>query len=163
MDKRINLILTAIAAATLLAACSPTTPESSPEDAPGDGAVSAGNAILIPESANPTETTIEHADAVQAKALLDSNVDVVVLDIRTPGEFESGHIPGAKNIDFRADDFGEEIAALDKATPYLVHCGSGGRSTRSLEVFKENGFHRIIHLDGGLNDWKSAGNEVTAD
>lgn len=103
---------------------------------------------------------VKHVDAAAAATLLAKRKDVVVLDIRTPGEFKGGHIAGAKNIDFYGSDFANKIRALDKSKSYLVHCASGGRSTRSLKVFKELNFKSIYHLDGGFKGWVKAGEPV---
>ncbi len=102
----------------------------------------------------------KHVDAQQAAKLLKENKDVVVLDIRTPDEFASGHIAGARNVDYLASDFGKKVAELDKSKTYLVHCAAGSRSTKSLSTFKKLSFPSIYHLDGGFNAWEKAGNPV---
>lgn len=99
---------------------------------------------------------VNHVDAKQAQKLV-ADKKVVVLDIRTPGEFNKGRIAGAKNIDFQAPDFEQRIDALDKSKSYLVHCASGGRSTHSLALFKKHDFQSIYHLDGGIKAWEKAG------
>ena len=102
---------------------------------------------------------VTHVDAKGAAKLLsekDEKKKPVILDIRTPEEFQEGHLEGAKNIDFKADDFSEKIAKLDRDKPYVVHCRSGGRSGQSLETFKKLGFKNIIHLDGGILGWQEA-------
>ena len=71
---------------------------------------------------------------------------VTVLDLRTPGEFVAGHIAGATNVDCRAQDFAARLEGLDRNQPYLVHCGTGRRSTNSLPEFAKLGFKQIIHL-----------------
>jgi rhodanese-related sulfurtransferase len=81
----------------------------------------------------------------------------VILDIRTPEEFKSFHIAGAMNIDFHGSNFEQRISSLDKSKNYLVHCASGGRSARSLQIFQKHDFQSIYHLDGGINAWKNAG------
>jgi rhodanese-related sulfurtransferase len=99
---------------------------------------------------------IQHVDAKQAQKLV-ADKKVVVLDIRTPGEFNQGRIAGAKNIDFLAPDFEQRIGELDKNKSYLVHCASGGRSSRSLPLFKKHEFQSVYHLDGGIKAWEKAG------
>jgi rhodanese-related sulfurtransferase len=99
---------------------------------------------------------VRHVDPNQAQKLV-SDKKVVVLDIRTPGEFSTGRIAGARNIDFEAPDFERRIDGLDKSKSYLVHCASGGRSTHSLLLFKKHQFQSIYHLDGGLKAWQKAG------
>ena len=101
-----------------------------------------------------------HVDAEGAAKLLSSSKDVVVVDVRTPAEFSTGHIPGASNIDYVADSFGTELAKLDRSKTYIVHCAAGGRSTQSLAVFARLGFKSVTHLDGGLNGWIAAGKPV---
>lgn len=103
---------------------------------------------------------VKHVDAKEAAKLLKDDPKVVVLDIRTKKEFEQGHIKDAKNIDFWGDDFEADIKKLPADKTYLVHCASGGRSTKSLEVFKKLGFKSIVHLDGGFNAWKKADEPV---
>jgi len=98
----------------------------------------------------------QHVDPQQAQKLV-AEKKVVVLDIRTPGEFASGRIAGAKNIDFQAADFEQQIDRLDKSKSYLVHCASGGRSSHSLPLFKTHQFLSVYHLDGGIKAWQKAG------
>ena len=120
-------------------------------------------------AATATATEIKHADAKEAKALLDANAKaaadnkeakIVVVDVRTEDEYKEGHIAGSKNIDINRAGFEEKLAELDKTKPILVHCAAGGRSTKSLETFKKLGFKTVTHLDGGFKDWKKAGNPV---
>ena len=111
--------------------------------------------------AQPGQTTVENVSAERAQDLYDERQNLVVLDVRTPEEYNAGHIPGALNFDFRSPDFAQQIDQLDRTKPYLVHCQSGGRSTRSLEVFKDQQFQSIYHLDGGIRAWKEEGGIVT--
>lgn len=89
-----------------------------------------------------------------------ADTNVVVLDVRTAGEFDAGHINGAKLVDFRSADFAKQVGELDRKKTYLVHCASGRRSTSALETFQQLGFKSVVHLDGGFNAWKSAGKPV---
>ena len=102
--------------------------------------------------------SVTHVDAIAASQLLSSNPDIVVLDVRTPAEHAEGHLPGkVVNVDFKADNFREQAAKLDRDTAYLVHCRSGGRSTSSLEILEALGFKTIHHLDGGVMAWTESG------
>ena len=113
-----------------------------------------------PAAAESARTTaITHADALAAAKLV-ADKSVVVLDLRTPGEFTGGHIAGATNLDCLARDFDQRLAGLDKSKRYLVYCASGGRSTRSLKRFEQHRFTAIVHLDGGLAGWKKAGQPI---
>ncbi len=96
----------------------------------------------------------------EAEKLLNRRKDVVVLDVRTPAEFEEGHIAGAKNIDFTADDFADRLKKLDASKPYLVHCAAGGRSTRATTLMNKLKFAEIYHMNDGFSAWKAAGKPV---
>jgi phage shock protein E len=111
-------------------------------------------------AADASATKIQHADAKAAAKLIETNKELVILDIRTPSEFADGHIDKAVNVDFYDKAFGEKIGKLDKSKTYLVHCAAGGRSTKSLDQFKAKGFTNVVHLDGGFNAWKEAGQPV---
>lgn len=121
--------------------------------------------VLAQEAKPETPATkvaapVQHVNAEQAEKVIQETKDVVVLDIRTADEFKRGHIKGAKNIDFYADDFKAQVDKLDKSKTYVVHCASGGRSTMCLPVLKELKFQSIYHLDGGFKAWDKAGKPV---
>jgi thioredoxin 1 len=82
---------------------------------------------------------------------------VLLLDVRTPEEFASGHIEGAKNINYNDPSFAAEVEKLDKSKTILVYCLSGGRSGSSMSVFAEAGFQKVYNLEGGKMKWTSAG------
>jgi rhodanese-related sulfurtransferase len=84
----------------------------------------------------------------------------VILDVRTPGEFSAGHIPGAANLDYNAPDFQAKAAALDKSKTYLVHCAVGGRSVRACEKLSHLDFPSLYNLPGGFKAWAKAGQPV---
>ena len=93
----------------------------------------------------------------EARSLIFEKDDVVVLDVRTPGEFAQGHIEGAINLDARSETFVEDLAKLDKDTAYLLHCRSGRRSAAALAKMKEANFSKVAHMSDGLNGWTKAG------
>jgi phage shock protein E len=82
---------------------------------------------------------------------------VITLDVRTPGEFNQGHIEGALLVDFQSGNFENEIASLDKSKTYAVYCRSGSRSGQAVKVMSEAGFTNIYNLNGGVIDWADAG------
>ena len=82
---------------------------------------------------------------------------VVILDVRTPGEFAEGYIEDAQNIDFQSGNFENEIAALDKNVTYAVYCRSGNRSGQAAKIMHDAGFQDVYNLDGGVIDWTSEG------
>ncbi|MFP4329159.1 MAG: rhodanese-like domain-containing protein [Alkalispirochaetaceae bacterium] len=80
--------------------------------------------------------------------------DAEIIDIRTPEEYDSGHIPGAKNINIYDDTFLEEIGALDRRGTYALYCRSGGRTAKALMMMEGMGFESVGHLEGGILDWE---------
>ena len=103
------------------------------------------------------EAAIKDVTPQEAENILKSRKDVVVLDVRTPDEFEEGHIAGAQNLDSMSDDLGKTLGGLDKGKTYLLHCEAGGRSSRVLKRMRELNFKSIYHMDGGISAWKEAG------
>ena len=82
---------------------------------------------------------------------------VVTVDVRTPGEFMTGHIQGARNIDFESGNFENEILTLDKNGTYAVYCRSGNRSGQAVAIMHDAGFHNVYNLNGGIIDWTNSG------
>ena len=82
---------------------------------------------------------------------------LVVLDVRTPEEFAAGHLAGALNIDYKAADFRNRVAQLDKTKEYVVYCRSGRRSMEAAKIMAELGFPKLYNVAGGINDWTAAG------
>lgn len=86
--------------------------------------------------------------------------DLVVLDVRTPQEFNEGHLDGAVMIDFYESDFAARISELDRDVPYLLYCRSGNRSGSAADIMKDLGFTDVTDIDGGITSWVGAGQPV---
>lgn len=80
--------------------------------------------------------------------------EAVILDVRTREEFNSGHIPGAKNIDIMGGNFSAQISGLDKEKAYFVYCRSGGRSSSACGAMASQGFTHLFNLRGGIGAWR---------
>nr|WP_295575647.1 rhodanese-like domain-containing protein [uncultured Microbacterium sp.] len=63
--------------------------------------------------------------------------DAVVVDVRTPAEFASGHLEGAVNIDLHSTTFADEVAELDAGIDYVVYCQSGSRSAQAAATMAD--------------------------
>ncbi len=98
---------------------------------------------------------VKEINAGEAGRLLKQKKGVIVLDIRTKSEFNSGHIKNALNIDYYSPDFENKLKQLDKSKPYLLYCRSGNRSRKSLDKMIKSGFTNIYHLTRGYNEWKA--------
>ena len=84
-----------------------------------------------------------------------TNPRFVILDVRTPAEFATGHIKNATNIDFRSKSFRDDLSTLTKSDVYLVCCRSGGRSRSALEMMKALDFRSVFNMLGGITAWKA--------
>ena len=98
---------------------------------------------------------------VSAKAAYDITTappaDLVVLDVRTPEEFDEGHLADAINIDFYEADFSLNLEALDKDVPYVLYCRSGNRSGTTAAQMRDLGFSEVYEVDGGILSWLDSG------
>ena len=93
-------------------------------------------------------------------ALLRERPDIRLLDVRTPGEYETVHILGAYNVPLDTlGEHAEEIrATVDE--PVVLVCQSGARARRAEEALKSAGMPNLHVLDGGVNGWVAAGSPV---
>ncbi len=89
---------------------------------------------------------------------LRANTNHVVLDVRTRKEFDSGHIPGAVQLDVNASGFEKAAAKLDPSKTYLVHCAAGVRSVKACNLLRTLDFTNLVNLKGGYRAWEAAGN-----
>lgn len=83
--------------------------------------------------------------------------DFVVLDVRTPEEYQDEHIRGAVLLDFKSDAFREKLDTMDRGKTYLVYCRTERRSGSAVSLMKEMRFGKIFHLSGGITAWKKMG------
>jgi rhodanese-related sulfurtransferase len=88
---------------------------------------------------------------------------VTLIDVRTAGEFASGHIKGAMNIDWESGTFERDVLALDKTKTYAVYCRSGNRSGQATAQMAKDGFTSIFNLKGGIIDWTNAGQALVTE
>ena len=112
-------------------------------------------AFLIIGCGSSPQMGSKDIDAQDLKTLIEEKI--VLIDVRTPNEFQQGRIQGATLIDFRNKDFMNMISKLDREKPVAIYCATGGRSTRAAQAFKELGFKTIYNYTGGFNDWKRRG------
>jgi rhodanese-related sulfurtransferase len=81
---------------------------------------------------------------------------VQLLDVRTPGEYSSGHIQGSLLADWNnKTEFERRIAFIDKDKPVYVYCLAGGRSAAAAEKLRAQGYQQVYELKGGINAWKA--------
>jgi len=121
-----------------------------------------------------TDALREGKDSVNPSDLLtliSKGVPPVIIDVRSPEEFEAGHVPGARNYPFwtiavRASEFSEL-----REEPIILYCGFGPRATASALALMMRGFRHVRCLSGHWDGWAAAGlphetglvNEPTSD
>lgn len=106
-----------------------------------------GILVLLTACGNAGYKNVSTEDA---KQLIDNN-EVVVLDVRTPDEFQEGHIPNATLIPLQ--ELENSLNEIDKEQTYLVVCRSGNRSAQASQILSSNGFSNIYNMTGGMNNW----------
>lgn len=111
-----------------------------------------GTLLLISCTAQ-TNTNLS-ADEFEKAISKDS---VQLLDVRTQGEYISGHIKNTLWANWNdKDEFTRRIAFVDKNKPVYVYCLAGGRSAAAAEKMRAMGFENVYELKGGINAWKAA-------
>lgn len=134
--NRALLLVFALAAVVFVAYIEPFSP-SAPKEAPGQ--------------------TLRMVSPSEAAGIIDSVPDTVILDLRTPLEFDQGHIPDARLLDYNKDDFWKRLASLDRDKPYVIYCATQGRSFQTFEKMAALGFAKVWLLQGGFYAWRNAG------
>jgi len=81
-----------------------------------------------------------------------------VLDVRSPEEYASGHVPGAVNIPY--DQVASRIAEVPKDKDVVLYCKSGRRAGIAAEVLASQGYERLQHLEGDIVAWVGKGRPV---
>jgi rhodanese-related sulfurtransferase len=98
---------------------------------------------------------------VPSVSVNDVPLDAFLLDVREDDEWTAGHVPGALHLPMmeipaRADE-------LPTDRDVVVVCRVGGRSAQVVAYLRQNGFDRVINLDGGMADWEAAGRPMMSE
>jgi len=98
-------------------------------------------------------TPVQSMNAEEARAFLTDRTlqEVTILDVRQPGEYEQGHIPGAKLVPL--PELTDSLAGIDPSNPVLVYCAIGGRSRVAAQTLAGKGYDQVINLAGGFKAW----------
>lgn len=101
---------------------------------------------------NPAETVVDLSNE-EFKKMIEENNNILLVDVRTAGEFYSGYIPGSINIDMSTSSFMNEMEKFDKEKNLLLYCRSGNRSYHAGNWLKKSGFKNVYHLQDGIIGW----------
>jgi len=116
-------------------------------------------AVALAQADDNVEEPITDMAVDEASEFVAQHGNVVILDVRTPLEYEMSHITGAVNVDVQNETFKDNVIALDPGKTYIVHCTKnpvGGRSSRALETLQELGFKNLYSLEGGYIAWQES-------
>lgn len=109
---------------------------------------------------------LELVQRFSGQMFLDTSTEsrrLLIVDVRAPHEYGSGHLKGSINLDFRSPSFGSQIEGLDRDDAYLLYCRTGIRSARALLLMSSLGFLELYNLTKGIEQWKREGYEVVLD
>ena len=96
---------------------------------------------------------VNHVNSDEMFRAVTQNSEAQIIDARTPGEYASGKILNATNIDFLNAGYEATLAELDKSKTYYVYCRSGQRSMSMGKKMKKMGFKAVYNLRGGIMSW----------
>jgi rhodanese-related sulfurtransferase len=105
------------------------------------------------------EGTVSLVWPEQLAQYMDTPQAPVILDTRSPEEFQVSHIPGARFVDYN-EFSADAVAGWDQERPVVVYCTVGYRSERIGEELKELGFKYVFNLYGGIFEWMNQGHAV---
>ncbi len=80
--------------------------------------------------------------------------DFVVMDVRTPEEYDEGHIENAYLLNFKSGSFEDELENMDKNKRYYVYCRTGRKSRKAVELMEKRGYSEAHSVIGGIDKWK---------
>lgn len=104
------------------------------------------------EISNPV--TLEAISPQSLHSLLQNDPSIIVVDVRTPTEWQSGHIDQAQHIEL--SQLQSQMSKIPKTQKIVTTCGSGWRSSVAASLFQKQGY-QVSHLAGGMGAWQSAG------
>lgn len=123
------------------------------------GCSSGDDTTTTPTTQATSQTaTFRSIPVSEAKKLLETRKDIVLLDVRTPEELRSGAIAGSSLVPFWA--IMQNKLTLAKETPIMLVCAVGGRSYAAGQMLARYGYREVYNVSGGLSAWKEAGYPV---
>ena len=122
-------------------------------------AVAAIASVALLAGCSSSNEVTKKVDPVEFSEVI-AQPGVIILDVRTPEEFNAGHIANAININIADSDFSSEVSKLDKNATVAVYCRSANRSAVATNEMAELGFTDMYDMQGGIIDWEAAGGPV---
>lgn len=89
---------------------------------------------------------------------VDTSVDHLLVDVRSQGEYQGGHLPNAINIPL--NELSKRVSEIPNNKPIIVVCASGNRSKTGASKLVDAGFENVSNLKGGTMQWMMSGKPV---
>ena len=115
--------------------------------------------VPLAQADDDVQDSVTTIEVNAAKEFVARHENAIIMDVRTPVEYEMSHITGSVNVNVQDESFENMVVALDPNKTYIVHCTKNpddGRSSRALETLKSMGFKHLYSLEGGYVAWKDA-------
>jgi len=115
--------------------------------------------VSLAQANDDPQDSVTAIEVSAAKEFVARHENAVIMDVRTPVEYEMSHITGSVNVNVQDASFQDMAVTLDPNKIYIVHCTKNpadGRSSRALETMKSLGFKHLYSLKGGYVAWKDA-------
>ena len=105
-------------------------------------------------SCNENKSNSNLISANDFNKMIRNDKSAIIIDVRTPEEFNKGHLRNSLNVNWFDENFDENLKIFNKNLPVFVYCLSGGRSSKANEKIQSLGFKNVYELDGGILEWR---------
>ena len=111
---------------------------------------------------NSQSPVMKDVSVAEFHKLMASMPDALLLDVRTPEEWDEGHLEGAAHHDYWGDEaaFEQAMNRIPRDRPVLVYCAGGGRSGLTAKELNADGHQEVYNLEDGITGWKREGMPV---
>jgi rhodanese-related sulfurtransferase len=120
----------------------------------------AGPPQIVKDMVAKAKATIKTVSATDVKAAIDQKEKAIFLDVRDPGEFSAGHLPGAVNVSRGTLEWGIWSKIPDQQAKIYVYCKTAGRSALATKTLNDLGYKNAVLMDAQFEDWIKAGYPV---
>jgi rhodanese-related sulfurtransferase len=120
----------------------------------------AGPPPIVKEMVAKAKGSVKVVSAADVKAAIDTKEKAIFLDVRDPGEFAAGHLPGAMNISRGTLEFNVFSKITDQNSKIYVYCKTAGRSAFATKTLNDLGYKNAVLMDAQFEDWIKAGYPV---
>jgi rhodanese-related sulfurtransferase len=110
--------------------------------------------LILLSACSATGTT--HMQQQTLLKLIETRQAPVIIDVRTQGEFDAGHVPGALHIPFWAAFSPDQLQQTDADQQLVLYCQHGPRAGLAKLALKMSGYHNIVYLQGHMSAWQEA-------